>query len=417
MKVLHFIPNLNAVSASCMLRYKVTLLEHMSRRVEVHLLTSEKADVQLGRTVIHTYSPIRLLTRKGKKRLNKMLSSINPDVVHIHACWNPSAYRLFRICERNNIQTVLTFDRKLEKWHLTYHYWPHKLLKILRYQRYMFSRADAMHAVNAQECADISRLSWFPWLNRKRNVNDRIAMINIFTLVNGMTVSDMCDSLLSLYQKVVDTSPFFRMTDDERHAEDLLLVAGASMDNALIPVTEDDIAKMCELDGNSWRRIFIHAHDENVLNYVEVGLRRLGMSVETLDVEEIERFRLNDDDIAKTDKAERNPKIRKLKSDESMPALEHDICQAIVTTTLKVKRLQVTRADFVDLYQKIRFNDYDEDLVVSKLKALSMDKKSARLLQILKERYLLTDGFMYAEPLDDKGTARLRQKLFKSRIQ
>ena len=65
----------------------------------------------------------------------------------------------------------------------------------------------------------------------------------------------------------------------------------------------------------------------------------------------------------------------------------------------------------------LRSNEYDEDLVCNKLKTMKMLDSASRLLQIMKERYALGEGFMFADPLDDNGTMKMRKKLFKSRIQ
>ena len=69
------------------------------------------------------------------------------------------------------------------------------------------------------------------------------------------------------------------------------------------------------------------------------------------------------------------------------------------------------------MYRKLRFEDYDEDLVYGKIRGLGLAKDAARLFKIMEERYGLGQGFMFADPLDDKGTMKLREKLFKSEIQ
>lgn len=44
-------------------------------------------------------------------------------------------------------------------------------------------------------------------------------------------------------------------------------------------------------------------------------------------------------------------------------------------------------------------------------------KDTARLFQIMKERYGLSEGFMFIEPINDSKTEKLRKMFFKSNIQ
>lgn len=57
------------------------------------------------------------------------------------------------------------------------------------------------------------------------------------------------------------------------------------------------------------------------------------------------------------------------------------------------------------------------NLGYNKVCELNLSKDTARLLQIMKERYGLGEGFMFIEPLSDNGTQRLKEMLFKANIQ
>lgn len=71
----------------------------------------------------------------------------------------------------------------------------------------------------------------------------------------------------------------------------------------------------------------------------------------------------------------------------------------------------------VELFCSLRYNNYDEVLLYNKVCEFNLSKDTARLFQIMKERYGLGDGFMFIEPLADKGTQKMRKMLFKANIQ
>ena len=75
------------------------------------------------------------------------------------------------------------------------------------------------------------------------------------------------------------------------------------------------------------------------------------------------------------------------------------------------------RKHLAELYAKIRFNDYNEHILVEMLKRMNIKKSAARLMQIMNETMGLEMGFMPMEPLDDKKTNIIRNTLFKSEIQ
>ena len=64
-----------------------------------------------------------------------------------------------------------------------------------------------------------------------------------------------------------------------------------------------------------------------------------------------------------------------------------------------------------DLYDVIRYEDYDEDRLVKVLKRVRTNKLATRLLQLETEYLYLTEGFLPLPPLDDNGTQAIRNIL------
>ena len=95
-----------------------------------------------------------------------------------------------------------------------------------------------------------------------------------------------------------------------------------------------------------------------------------------------------------------------------MPPAERALCAGMATLLRKAERGTARRADFVSMCLTLRRADYDEDTVSRKLSELGLLGGAARLLQIMKRHYGLGEGYMFADPVDDRKTAALRKKLF-----
>lgn len=417
MKVLHFIPQFNAVSASSALQYKLALIKSQAECADVHILTSQPPTEQLGNVVQHTYSPLKSLLSCGRSLFVKLLNNIHPDVVHIHSCWNIHAFILQMCCIKSNTPVIISTDKQLEPWHTLDGYWLCKLPKLVAYQRYMLRRADALHAVCEQELADIKRFSWHPRLKSRQPINNKVEVVPVVGWHDPQLLREMTDRMMRLYQKVIDSNPFMLMSDADRHAEDALLHAGVCYGRLDAVMAESDMNHLKSYDDKAWRRLLLHAADEKILDLVLTGARQNNLPVSPFSQSKIVRFErklrptMSEEDIAN------NAKVKKIKADDELNDVEKKVCTAIIITILKLKCGNIHRSDLAVLYATLRFNAYNEAKVWRKMQSLKVDKSAARLLQMLGERYALEEGFMFAEPLSDKGTERLRTLLYKSNIQ
>ena len=417
MRVLHFIPDLEVVSSSNLMNYKLALLKDMAESTDVHVLTCNAGNVSLGRAVVYGCSSVGTFVKRGKKRIVKVLDKLKPEVVHIHASWNYTAYCLFDCCLRRKIPTVITLDRSLEPWHVLHHYWLCKLPKLVLFQRRMLKDAVALHAVCFQEKSSLQRFAWHPRLKQKHCINDRVVEIDAYNVANGTDLKDMVRGLLRLYRKVADSSPFPQMTEEERLVEDKLMMLGVNASRLNMgQISGEVVSQMRSFDEKSWRKVLLHSADEGILDYVKSGMVKVGIQP-SINPYSIERFSLRKDDNDTRSKVARNSKLLSLKKDGALSGFELELCECLVSVILMVRRSCVHRSDFVKLYEMLRFNEYDEDFVEEKINKLGLGGEAASLFQIMKERYGLGEGFMFAEPSDGRETEKLRLKLSKSDIQ
>ena len=201
----------------------------------------------------------------------------------------------------------------------------------------------------------------------------------------------------------------------ELKAEDELLRVGMAKGRLACGMEADVLARLSSLGDKSWRRIFLHSADEGIYGYVTDGINEAKLPVGILDTSKVERFV---DGAGGHGYVLGKRMVRKLdRGGGELPDLERGLCLSVLTVLQKMRRLCVRRSDFAELCVAMRFNDYNEDIVQAELRRLGAARPAARLLQILKERYGLGEGFMFAQPLDVGKTEVLRRKLFKSNIQ
>ncbi len=441
MIVLHFIQD-SYVSGSLYLKYMPAIMAAMEKRADIHVLAPRRVTDYLKRNSgisgngteaaaykIHTLSALRTLAGIKGSHIDRKLDEIKPDIVHIHACWSFLAYTLQRRCELRRIPVVLSFDRKLEPWHIAENYFTSKLPKLLAYQYRMVKSAYAIHAITRQECEDLKVLSPFNniacMLSRKtrstahttetgKDSTCRIVTIPHYAISGGISEDKMAAGLISLYNKVIDSNPFLFMDNDEIKAEDLLLTYGIMADKTCMQADKESESLFASLNSDSWKRIMLHSADEGITGYVKKGADALGIPREHTDIGEIARFQKNNYRV-KTTCGNFEKKLDYIRPE--LPDKEKNLCVMLCSALSKARTGSLHRSDLSELCMSLRFNDYDEDLLRKAVSKLGIKGKIARLFQILMERYGLGEGFVFMDPINDKGTRKLKNKLFKANTQ
>lgn len=449
MRVLHFIPRFADVVKSAGFQYKLTLIKVMAENADVHLLCGDYPNINMDNVNVHKFSPLRNVFGGKVSTFDRFLSEIHPDIVHIHACWSFYAYRFLKRCEKFRIPTIITFDRRLEVWHISYRYWLFKFPQAIFYQRYCVSHAKALQAVCEGEVSSISDFVGLPkCLNKAVRLkleqncekhcicesNDcgekwkydiysvklngkirHIFNINVYGSDKDASFKIMSEKLLNMYQVVIDSNPFLLMKADDRSVEDILLHAGLVGDIKRLKLSNEFKQLLYSLSSESCRRILLHSLDEGILETVLIGLKLYNIPLP------FSKEKINEIYCLPKLKEQNDVKCRQisnLKTDTSIQEAERNICIKLITVLYSIKKNKyIRRVDLVELFCSLRYNNYDEVLLYNKVCEFNLSKDTARLFQIMKERYGLGDGFMFIEPLADKGTQKMRKMLFKANIQ
>ncbi|MDO4160272.1 MAG: hypothetical protein Q4D41_07440 [Prevotellaceae bacterium] len=413
MKVLHFIQKFPTDSGYSF-GYLPELIKDMAGKADVYVVAERPLDSTLYANVKGQYRYSSSIPCANDHKFAKILKETQPDIVHIHACWSLSAYMFMRKCHKRHIPVVLSTGKQLMPWHFMRSYIFCRLPKFLAFQRKMTRCANALHASNEQEASWIETISWNPRKKSDTTVNDRIAII-ADSRIEKLTTGEVTNRFFTLYRKVADTYPFLAMSENERTAEDALLTAGLSEDKLSAILQDKHIKAISTLNDLRLRAILLHATDEGIIDYIYSGARQCNLRLPAFDYGSIERFNIS---TAKFDDTRCKSFIaRHIDSDSSLSDTEKNICREIVTDIHKSRQRCLHRSDMARLYSLLRFKDYDEVRLNHKIKKLHIAAMASRLLQILCERYSLTEGYMFAPPLDDRKTRRLKTELFASSVQ
>ena len=375
----------------------------------------------------------KVITVHSMKSFKQILRDETPDIIHFFGCWNLTAFKVQQTALHRNLPVVLSPLSGLMPWNIRHHYLSKKYPSLVAYQQKAVLQADAIHVWSALEQEQMRKKKW----------DERMQLIRNSTITNDFSDEQMATQMVQLYQKVIDSNTFRLMTDRDRQAETLLLRKGLAHDEYSGRLSADDLELLQSLSEDSWRKILIHAADEDIMPFVRQGAEELQLAGINTRTDSVKRFpqkiRKPKGELTTTELISKNPItktiIDNLRVDEKPSPLEMEICMLIhnlnhtltyskgiaahSSGTHSKSRMPATlsRRHLVQLYTLLRFNDYDEDKLSRMLKRLKLDRFTSRLLCILDESFVMGEGFSPLPLTDDKTTARLRQTLTELHIQ
>ena len=343
-------------------------------------------------------------------QFKQQVKSMEPDIVHIHACWNISAYRAQHWAMKQRLALVLSPHNGMQPWHVHHHFWLHKLPLLILYQRHAIKTADAIHVFSQSEHQRMKAMKW----------NSRLALVRNCTIDSRTPEWQMTSELEAFYQKVIDSNSFRLMTEEEKTAENRMLHEAIFQEQGVVGAEKHEEGKA--LPASSLRKIFIHANDEGILQEVETGSRLMQQQTGVPDWEHLQRFPRRIKKSAEPLEQEKIlPKspltkstLSNLRQDEKPSDTENKLTVMLINIQHELKHKKLSRAHLTTFYRLLRFGEYDEDKLQRMLKQLKLQKFTARLMQILQETYFLEEGYMPIPPIDDKRTNNIRKSLQQS---
>ena len=323
---------------------------------------------------------VAMLTAAGQDGFTHLtqandLGAQQPDIVHVHGCWNYSIARNAMRIHRQGCRVVLSPHGGLAPWTLSERRLTEKLSKTIIWQRRIIESAYVTIAHSPIEAEHLEQLGW----------NPRVETIRDAAVTQSITPEAMCAQTHNVYRKVMDSNTLALMDHTTRHALTCLLKAAICSDRRWVEPIKPQLNR---LDDNSWRMLFIYAEHENVRDLVDRGLNILGFTLPFyLDTKKVKSY---------------------------LPTTYHrpqHTSRSAEDLVRQMTREQPTLLALIELERQLRRDTTDDNLLTANLERDHLLKPFQRLLQLLREQTAIEDGFLPAQPIDDKQTAQLRTLL------
>ncbi len=304
--------------------------------------------------------------------------SRQPDIVHVHGCWNYDIGRQALRLHRQGARIVLTPHGGLEPWVIAHHR-GEKFSKTLLWQRRLVESCYVVIVQGRMEAEAMKALGWNPRMETIRNA----------VVTNSITPEAMAANTGEVYRKVMDSNTLELMSDDCRRLLRLLLKVGITGDRRWI--SSDDSLWAAEaaaaIGEVQWRRLLIYADHENVRTIVDSGARHIDIKQPYLDTDTIKSY---------------------LPTGYERPKVKANDLLGIVG---EIHKGEFTLRHLAELDRALRRSDVEDDWLLEAVAERQLTKYFRRLLQVLTEQTALDEGFLPVRPLDDGGTKKIRNLL------
>ncbi len=305
--------------------------------------------------------------------------SFNPDIVHCHGCWQYNIVNAGNFARKQGARIVLSPHGQLEPWVIEEKPLQEKFHKTILWQKPFVEKAYALITFGKMEQQYLAQLKW----------NPRIEVIHNALITNSTTREKMCSQTFAVYQKVLDSNVLEQMDDDTQQLMATIIKAGTLGDRRWTELVTPETV--------DWRRMLIYAEHQNIRNYVDYGINILGLSALSLDTERIPAYF--------TEHYQRPQSIKKLigeyKGDETDYLVR--MIRQIEKQPLLLHLIEFTR----ELYR----DTVNDDTLFEAIEQKGLTKFAGRLMQVLHEQTLLDEGYMPIDPIDDRGTQKIRNHI------
>jgi hypothetical protein len=381
----------------------------------IHYIDSIKAGNLLSDQLLRLtsaqeeYADVKTITQQGD--FKKLLADFQPDIVHIHSCWQYHIASNANWTAKKHCAVVFSPHWELNERARTTEQGMRKKVKALLYQAKMVRSTEALLVSSEHEKQEILSLGW----------TKRIDVVRDSVLNNTLTDGEMAQQTITFYRKVLDTRYQFVMTAMEKDAIPSLLHVGLAEESVHNLLPSDQLLNLRSLNPEQWRRVLLYADDEGVREIVDSAISRLQLNAPAIDTAAIRRFPLlrpKETTSVDTDKLVGNLPMTRQRLDDytsKEDAIFKQIATIIANTRQIERKKRLSLRLLTDLYKVIKYNDYDEDRLAEVLRHLRLYRYSCRMIQLLAEKTLLKEGFMPFPPRNDRKTKGMIRNNFEQR--
>lgn len=411
MKILHYIDDFHPIRLHN--EYFELLAKGLKEGDELHLLMP-KADepVKIEGVQVHYLSYFRWMTRRNRKMFFRVMDELSPDILHIHACWSRHVADLLKWNDTYYKRPYIFSPHKcLLPWHNQRRI--KRALQARFYQNSIIANADVVVTDSEQE--------------NNIQTNKQTVTIKNALYANGYSIEQMQEDYSNLLHKLSNSRPYLFMNGEERKKEAELLRYAVTHsphgDNEDLDLGLDEMennqGESLEKSPNfeTYKRIALHALNEGTFSIMKPFLPRRVIEL----TEETPRFiyntKKNTDSLYSLRTLAQKSTIASVVKEEKATEDEAEIIKQIVNVQYEIVHNTISQRHLIELYKTMRYCEYNEDTLNAMLHHLGNFQDAARLMQLLKDYYGLEEGFMPMQPLDDKLTRQIKNKLLLWQIQ
>lgn len=390
LKILHYIPDfwsLNNTQAQKILR----LITAVSRQTESYLVTSSPFTKEMEQQLkdvyklqmvylpkLSTSNPLKIY--HAYKVIKECLMQLQPNLVHVHGSWNPLLFVMERTARRKGYVTCVSIYGGMAPEVLNTEFFKHRLLPLIFYQAPLIRHSTSLIAQNEKEWKDIRNL------NLKKRVEILPQALSTEEGAQAYT-----QAILAAYQKAIDSSYKNYITPEEEMLVERCLITATTMDAKFVPKSSAENGENKDKQALSFRRIYFYAYDEDVLDKVMEGAKRLSYNFpEPSNIGDIPRY------------ADRKAKKRGGIEQLQLPVRKLHITDEktleykVITSLLRVQKEGIKRLTLrhkAELYNLFRNDDFDEGIVGEELTRLRLKSFTKKIQKMLHELYNMPVGY------------------------
>ncbi len=395
MKILHYIDCFHPIRLPK--EYFELLASEGEEENEIHLLMPKPDEkVEVEGVTVHYLSYFTWMKWRNKRRFLKVMDEVNPDIINIHSCWSQVMSGIVDWNEKYYKRPlILSTHKQLMPWHNTNKV--KRYLQNIAYQQKIIEKADVILTDSPQET--------------NIQANPHIFCIQNALLTNEISKEKMHSEYTNLCISLSNSNPYLFMTEEERRKESYLLrEAVMQKRNEIVPVNEDEM-------NESYERIILHAQYEGTLKLLMPFLPKGASEFAENTPHYVYNTKKNVDSLFSLKSLSRKSDIASFGKEEAATENELLMAKYLLNVKYEIVHNTVSQRHLIELYKALKTLDYDEDTLNTLLLRLGAFHDTARIMQLLKDYYDLEEGFMPMEPIDDKITQKIKDKLLLWQIQ
>lgn len=396
MKILHYIDCFHPIRLPK--EYFELLAREGGEETEIHLLMPKPdEEIKIEGVQVHYLSYFTWMKWRNKRRFIKVMNEVNPDIINIHSCWSQVMSGIVDWNEKYYKRPlILSTHKQLMPWHNI-----NKIKRFIQtqlYQQKIVRKADVILTDSRQET--------------NIQANSHIFCIPNALLTKDFTGKEMQSEYTNLCISLSNSNPYLFMTEEERRKEAALLKEAVMQKRGESQqfINEDAMDK-------SYERIILHAQYEGtfkmLMPFLPIGAKEYADNTPHY----IYNTKKNVDSLYSLKALSKKSDLASFGKEEAATENELLVAKYLLNVKYEIVHNTVSQRHLIELYKALKTIDYDEDTLNALLIRLGTFQDTARMMQLLKDYYNLEEGFMPMEPIDDKITKKIKDKLLLWQIQ